>query len=169
MVRRRNCSERWLSCWPRWLSRVALHIPQGGDPVGIEGITAAVPAGTTREATGRANTATEIGIAKELLTLGEYEHFWPLELDLHEDHWRVTGIHDIVLDASGSVIACACGPSLPGGRTTGCDTSWSMARPAPPSRIHGFLQAELVSLIRHHLRESRSHCLALTNPGVVPI
>ena len=39
---------------------------------------------------------------------------------------------------------------------------------APPTTVHGFLQNELGSLIRNHLRASGSHCLVLTNPGVVP-
>jgi Uma2 family endonuclease len=39
---------------------------------------------------------------------------------------------------------------------------------APPATIHGFLQNELGSLIRNHLRVHRSHCVALANPGVIP-
>jgi Uma2 family endonuclease len=39
---------------------------------------------------------------------------------------------------------------------------------APPSNIHAFLQNELGSVIRNHLRENRSNCSAFANPGVVP-
>ena len=39
---------------------------------------------------------------------------------------------------------------------------------APPGTIHGFLQNELGSLIRNHLREHRRGCEVLANPGVIP-
>jgi Uma2 family endonuclease len=39
---------------------------------------------------------------------------------------------------------------------------------APASTIHGFLQNELGSLIRNHLRDSASGCEVVANPGVVP-
>ena len=39
---------------------------------------------------------------------------------------------------------------------------------APASSIHGFLQNELGSLIRNHLRQRGSGCEAVANPGVVP-
>jgi Uma2 family endonuclease len=39
---------------------------------------------------------------------------------------------------------------------------------APASTIHGFLQSELGSLIRNHLRARRSGCEVLANPGVIP-
>ncbi len=39
---------------------------------------------------------------------------------------------------------------------------------APRSTIHGFLQNELGSLIRDHLRAQRSDCAVIANPGVVP-
>jgi Uma2 family endonuclease len=39
---------------------------------------------------------------------------------------------------------------------------------APAGTIHAFLQNELGSLIRNHLREHRPSCEALANPGVVP-
>jgi Uma2 family endonuclease len=39
---------------------------------------------------------------------------------------------------------------------------------APASTIHAFLQNELGSLIRNHLREHRSGCVVLANPGVIP-
>jgi Uma2 family endonuclease len=39
---------------------------------------------------------------------------------------------------------------------------------APSSNIHGFLQAELGSLLRNHLRERGSECRVISNPGVVP-
>ncbi len=39
---------------------------------------------------------------------------------------------------------------------------------APASTIHAFLQNELGSLIRNHLREHRSGCMVLANPGVIP-
>ena len=39
---------------------------------------------------------------------------------------------------------------------------------APAGTIHAFLQNELGSLIRNHLREHRTGCEALANPGVVP-
>lgn len=39
---------------------------------------------------------------------------------------------------------------------------------APGSNIHGYLQAELASIIRNHLRSLGSPCDAYTNPGVVP-
>jgi Uma2 family endonuclease len=39
---------------------------------------------------------------------------------------------------------------------------------APASPMHGFLQAELGSLIRNHLRQHRPRCELIANPGVVP-
>jgi Uma2 family endonuclease len=39
---------------------------------------------------------------------------------------------------------------------------------APASTIHGFLQNELGSLLRNHLRERGSACEVVANPGVVP-
>jgi Uma2 family endonuclease len=39
---------------------------------------------------------------------------------------------------------------------------------APAGTIHGFLQNELGSMIRNHLREHRPGCAAIANPGVVP-
>jgi Uma2 family endonuclease len=39
---------------------------------------------------------------------------------------------------------------------------------APASTIHGFLQNELGSLIRNHLREKASGCEVVANPPVVP-
>jgi Uma2 family endonuclease len=39
---------------------------------------------------------------------------------------------------------------------------------APAGTIHGFLQNELGSLIRNHLREHRRGCEVLANPGVIP-
>ncbi len=39
---------------------------------------------------------------------------------------------------------------------------------APPSSVHAYLQSELGSLIRNHLRANRSGCDVLANPGVVP-
>lgn len=39
---------------------------------------------------------------------------------------------------------------------------------APASTIHAYLQSELASLIRNHLRERGSECEVLTNPGVIP-
>ncbi len=39
---------------------------------------------------------------------------------------------------------------------------------APAGTIHGFLQNELGSVIRNHLRERRPGCEVLANPGVVP-
>jgi Uma2 family endonuclease len=39
---------------------------------------------------------------------------------------------------------------------------------APASTIHAYLQNELGSLIRNHLREHGSTCQALANPGVTP-
>jgi len=39
---------------------------------------------------------------------------------------------------------------------------------APASTIHGFLQNELGSLIRNHLRDKASSCEVVANPGVVP-
>jgi Uma2 family endonuclease len=39
---------------------------------------------------------------------------------------------------------------------------------APASTIHGFLQNELGSLIRNHLRDTARGCEVVTNPGVVP-
>jgi Uma2 family endonuclease len=39
---------------------------------------------------------------------------------------------------------------------------------APAGTIHGFLQNELGSLIRNHLREQRPGCEILANPGVIP-
>jgi Uma2 family endonuclease len=39
---------------------------------------------------------------------------------------------------------------------------------APGSTIHGFLQNELGSLIRDHLRRNLSKCEVIANPGVVP-
>jgi Uma2 family endonuclease len=39
---------------------------------------------------------------------------------------------------------------------------------APASTIHGFLQNELGSLIRNHLRDKASGCEVVANPGVVP-
>jgi hypothetical protein len=39
---------------------------------------------------------------------------------------------------------------------------------APGSTIHGFLQNELGSLIRDHLRRNHSKCEVIANPGVVP-
>jgi Uma2 family endonuclease len=39
---------------------------------------------------------------------------------------------------------------------------------APASTIHGFLQNELDSLIRNHLRDKAGGCEVVANPGVVP-
>jgi Uma2 family endonuclease len=39
---------------------------------------------------------------------------------------------------------------------------------APGTTTHGFLQSELGAVLRNHLRERRSNCEVLTNPGVVP-
>ena len=39
---------------------------------------------------------------------------------------------------------------------------------APTSNVHGYLQAELGSLIRNHLRARGSPCDVVSNPGVVP-
>ena len=39
---------------------------------------------------------------------------------------------------------------------------------APANTIHGFLQNELGSLIRNHLRDRASDCEVVANPGVVP-
>ncbi len=39
---------------------------------------------------------------------------------------------------------------------------------APASSLHGFLQNELGSLMRNHLRQRGSGCEAVANPGVVP-
>ena len=39
---------------------------------------------------------------------------------------------------------------------------------APASTIHGFLQNELGSLIRNHLRDKASGCEVVANPGIVP-
>jgi Uma2 family endonuclease len=39
---------------------------------------------------------------------------------------------------------------------------------APASTIHGFLQNELGSLIRNHLRDTASGCEVVANPGIVP-
>jgi len=39
---------------------------------------------------------------------------------------------------------------------------------APASTIHGFLQNELGSLIRNHLRQRGGGCEVVANPGVVP-
>lgn len=39
---------------------------------------------------------------------------------------------------------------------------------APASNVHGFLQAELGSLIRNHLRQHRPECEVIANPGIVP-
>ena len=39
---------------------------------------------------------------------------------------------------------------------------------APASTVHGFLQNELGSLIRNHLRDKASGCEVVANPGVVP-
>jgi Uma2 family endonuclease len=39
---------------------------------------------------------------------------------------------------------------------------------APASTVHGFLQNELGRLIGNHLRENRSGCDVLANPGIVP-
>lgn len=39
---------------------------------------------------------------------------------------------------------------------------------APASTIHGFLQNELGSLMRNHLRERGVGCEVLANPGVIP-
>src|SRR5436309_13826629 len=39
---------------------------------------------------------------------------------------------------------------------------------APASTIHGFLQNELGSLIRNHLRENASGCEVVANPGIGP-
>ena len=39
---------------------------------------------------------------------------------------------------------------------------------APASTVHGFLQSELGRLIGNHLRERRSGCGVLANPGVIP-
>ena len=39
---------------------------------------------------------------------------------------------------------------------------------APASTIHGFLQNELGSLIRNHLRDKASGCEVVANPSVVP-
>jgi Uma2 family endonuclease len=37
---------------------------------------------------------------------------------------------------------------------------------APASTIHGFLQNELGSLIRNHLRDTASGCEVVANPGM---
>lgn len=37
-------------------------------------------------------------------TSGEYECFWTLKLDLHEGHRHLGTVHDIMLDAGGSVV-----------------------------------------------------------------
>ena len=39
---------------------------------------------------------------------------------------------------------------------------------APPSRTHGTIQSELVSLVRDHLLASGQPCQVVTTPGVVP-
>jgi Uma2 family endonuclease len=39
---------------------------------------------------------------------------------------------------------------------------------APASTLHGFLQNELGSLIRNHLRDKASGCEVVANPGIVP-
>lgn len=39
---------------------------------------------------------------------------------------------------------------------------------APAGSIHGYLQNELGSLLRNHLRERRNGCRVIANPGVVP-
>jgi Uma2 family endonuclease len=39
---------------------------------------------------------------------------------------------------------------------------------APASTLHGFLQNELGSLIRNHLRNTASGCEVVANPGIVP-
>src|SRR5438132_2327656 len=39
---------------------------------------------------------------------------------------------------------------------------------APASTIQGFLQNELGSLVRNHLRDTASGCEVVANPGVVP-
>lgn len=39
---------------------------------------------------------------------------------------------------------------------------------APASTVHGFLQNELGSLVRNHLRERGVGCEVLANPGVIP-
>jgi Uma2 family endonuclease len=39
---------------------------------------------------------------------------------------------------------------------------------APTSNVHGFLQIELGSLLREHLRRHRTSCEVIGNPGVVP-
>jgi Uma2 family endonuclease len=39
---------------------------------------------------------------------------------------------------------------------------------APPTRIHGWLQCELGSLIRNHLRATGSPCSTIIGPGIVP-
>jgi hypothetical protein len=39
---------------------------------------------------------------------------------------------------------------------------------APASTVHGFLQNELGTLIRNHLREKASGCEVVANPGIVP-
>jgi Uma2 family endonuclease len=39
---------------------------------------------------------------------------------------------------------------------------------APASTVHAFLQNELGRLLGNHLRERRSNCEALANPGVIP-
>jgi Uma2 family endonuclease len=39
---------------------------------------------------------------------------------------------------------------------------------APANTVHGFLQNELGSLIRNHLRERGTGCKVLANPGVIP-
>jgi Uma2 family endonuclease len=39
---------------------------------------------------------------------------------------------------------------------------------APASTLHGFLQNELGSLIRNHLRDRASGCEVVANPSVVP-
>ncbi len=39
---------------------------------------------------------------------------------------------------------------------------------APAGTIHGFLQNELGSLIRNHLRDRRGNCEVVANPGVIP-
>src|SRR5437660_551274 len=39
---------------------------------------------------------------------------------------------------------------------------------APASTVHGFLQSELARLIGNHLRDKRSECAVIANPGVIP-
>jgi Uma2 family endonuclease len=39
---------------------------------------------------------------------------------------------------------------------------------APTSTVHGFLQNELGRLIGNHLRDRRSNCEVVANPGVIP-